>query len=191
MTDDSPTPADKQEKSDRFRRILNQPEEGGVPPFDDFDLPEAPPFEGAADGETLIFDINEPDPRRVVGTDTLPLQEPAPAPAAVEPEPPASDTQPMRVRRAPSQPSQGSAAGYRPTGSGNTPPQSPPAVDANGMPLPRRVDEIDVDATRVSAVAYTRARQAPERSGTPSPAQAPAPWHFSRSTSATKGSSST
>ena len=31
-----------------------------------------------------------------------------------------------------------------------------PAVDENGMPLPRRVDEIDMEATRVSASAYER-----------------------------------
>ena len=56
MTDDQPTPDEKKEKSDRFRRILSQPEEGGLPPFEEFDLPEP------ADGETLIFDIEEPDP---------------------------------------------------------------------------------------------------------------------------------
>ncbi|MCJ7699945.1 MAG: transglycosylase domain-containing protein, partial [Anaerolineales bacterium] len=37
---------------------------------------------------------------------------------------------------------------------GTTPHVSPPAVDTRGMPLPRRVDEIDVDATRVSPAAY-------------------------------------
>ncbi|MDW8227424.1 MAG: transglycosylase domain-containing protein [Anaerolineales bacterium] len=32
-----------------------------------------------------------------------------------------------------------------------------PAVDADGMPLPRRVDELDLDATRVTPAAYTPA----------------------------------
>ena len=32
--------------------------------------------------------------------------------------------------------------------------QPPPAVDAQGMPLPRRVDQIDVHGTRVSPAAY-------------------------------------
>ncbi len=172
MTDDYPTPDEKKEKSDRFRRILSQPEEGGLPPFEEFDLPEP------ADGETLIFDIEEPDPRRVMGTDTMPLEEAPPSqPAPIEDVQAAqeeSDTQPMRVRRPPAPAAQGSASGYRPTASGNTPPP-PPALDANGMPLPRRVDEIDVDATRVSVVAYTRAaqpaptRQAPPASSTPAP----------------------
>lgn len=33
--------------------------------------------------------------------------------------------------------------------SDDTPPSSTPAIDANGMPLPRRVDEMDVAATRI------------------------------------------
>ena len=37
---------------------------------------------------------------------------------------------------------------------GTTPPKAPPAIDTHGMPLPRRVDEIDIDATRVTPVAY-------------------------------------
>ncbi|MEW6716278.1 MAG: transglycosylase domain-containing protein [Chloroflexota bacterium] len=39
---------------------------------------------------------------------------------------------------------------------GRTPPSAPPAIDTEGMPLPRRVDEIDVDSTMVSQVAYGR-----------------------------------
>ncbi len=42
-----------------------------------------------------------------------------------------------------------------------------PAIDANGMPLPRRVDEIDVNATRVTPAAY-------ERTPTPRPRPASA-----------------
>ncbi|GAB4495169.1 MAG: PBP1A family penicillin-binding protein [Anaerolineales bacterium] len=38
---------------------------------------------------------------------------------------------------------------------GSTPPKAPPALDAHGLPLPRRVDEIDMDATRVTPAAYT------------------------------------
>jgi penicillin-binding protein 1C len=37
---------------------------------------------------------------------------------------------------------------------GTTPQSSPPALDTRGMPLPRRVDEIDVNATRVTQAAY-------------------------------------
>ena len=38
--------------------------------------------------------------------------------------------------------------------SDDTPPSPAPAIDASGMPLPRRVDELDVAATRVSSIAY-------------------------------------
>ena len=39
---------------------------------------------------------------------------------------------------------------------GKTPPSKTPAIDSDGMPLPRRVDELDFDATQVSPVAYRR-----------------------------------
>jgi len=35
-----------------------------------------------------------------------------------------------------------------------TPLSSPPAIDTQGLPLPKRIDEIDTEATRVSPVAY-------------------------------------
>jgi len=37
---------------------------------------------------------------------------------------------------------------------GQTPQVTPPSVDTRGMPLPRRVNEIDMDATQVTPVAY-------------------------------------
>ena len=51
-----------------------------------------------------------------------------------------ADTQPTRPHPTPPPPPLGS-----------TPPSSLPALDAAGMPLPRRVDEMDIDATRVVA----------------------------------------
>src|SRR5512143_2579325 len=50
--------------------------------------------------------------------------------------------------------------------SGSTPPLSQPALDRDNMPLPRRVNQIDLDGTRVSRAAYDRPtgrRQAPTR----------------------------
>jgi penicillin-binding protein 1C len=49
---------------------------------------------------------------------------------------------------------------------GDTPPISPPALDTQGMPLPRRVDEIDLHATRVTPTAYDRSTS-PKRSSIP------------------------
>ncbi|MGB8215057.1 MAG: PBP1A family penicillin-binding protein [Anaerolineales bacterium] len=42
-------------------------------------------------------------------------------------------------------------------GASSTPVTRHPAIDGNGMPLPRRVEEIDVGATRVTASAYEHA----------------------------------
>ncbi len=56
-----------------------------------------------------------------------------------------------------------------------TPPVSPPAVGTQGLPLPRRVNEIDVDATRVSPVAYQPARNTGKPTPRPSVTISPTP----------------
>jgi penicillin-binding protein 1C len=60
-----------------------------------------------------------------------------------------------------------------------TPPVSSPAIGTQGLPLPRRVNEIDVDATRVSPVAYhagqtEKASRRPTYTATPTPINKPA-----------------
>jgi len=55
---------------------------------------------------------------------------------------------------------------------GTTPQTAPPALDTQGMPLPRRVDEIDLGATQVSSSAFNDVP--PRRIQTPPPA-APRP----------------
>jgi len=59
---------------------------------------------------------------------------------------------------------------------GRTPPRSLPAVDQYGFPLPHRVDEIDVNATRVSPAAYRSPQNQPSagKPGSPPP-QPPVP----------------
>lgn len=47
---------------------------------------------------------------------------------------------------------------------GRTPPRGLPAVDQYGFPLPRRIDEIDVNATRVSPAAYRSSARRPSSS---------------------------
>ncbi|MGE5224393.1 MAG: transglycosylase domain-containing protein, partial [Omnitrophica WOR_2 bacterium] len=56
-----------------------------------------------------------------------------------------------------------------------TPPRGMPALGTQGMPLPRRVDEIDMDATRVAPSAYS---SAPRYRPAPVPAQTSA--HIAR-----------
>ncbi|HLF90796.1 MAG TPA: transglycosylase domain-containing protein, partial [Anaerolineales bacterium] len=53
---------------------------------------------------------------------------------------------------------------------GTTPTRVPPALDEQNMPLPKRVDQIDVGATRVSPSAFSSSR-----SGTQQPASRPRP----------------
>ncbi len=61
---------------------------------------------------------------------------------------------------------------------GRTPQKTPPAIGPSGMPLPRRVDEIDQEATRVSPAAYqqgrTLDRTVPPSARPPAPPPAPA-----------------
>jgi 1A family penicillin-binding protein len=72
------------------------------------------------------------------------------------------------------------AAQTPPPASGSTPPLSQPALDRDNMPLPRRVNQVDVDGTRVTRAAYDRptgSRQAPTRLTAPPqppPPRAPA-----------------
>ena len=57
-----------------------------------------------------------------------------------------------------------------------TPPPPPIALDKDNMPLPRRVDEIDMDGTRVTPVAYepaSRSRNTQTRRSLPLPSQPP------------------
>ncbi|MBI2757606.1 MAG: PBP1A family penicillin-binding protein [Chloroflexi bacterium] len=57
---------------------------------------------------------------------------------------------------------------------GVQPPLARPALDKDNMPLPRRVDEIDTDGTRVTPAAYeTRTSR---RNGTPPPAPPRSSW---------------
>ncbi len=161
MDDDLPNSPDHDEQSDRFRRILNQPEEEFAELFANLDLPEF------LEGDTLLFDSDEPTAAGEVSAaaptgrrdaDTLPINEESSSSQDEKSPPsgkqkPTEDTQPLRAGK-PSPP---------PPKLGQTPPAPPPAVDSHGMPLPRRVNEIDIDATRVTPSAYGRARATPPR----------------------------
>ncbi len=59
-----------------------------------------------------------------------------------------------------------------PPGLGTTPQTAPPALDTRGMPLPRRVDEIDLGGTQVTPSAY---EQTESRRPATTPASVPPP----------------
>jgi penicillin-binding protein 1C len=63
------------------------------------------------------------------------------------------DTQPSDTENLPTLP-QDESTSTPPPPLGTTPQSPPPALDTRGMPLPRRVNEIDAGATQVTPVAY-------------------------------------
>jgi penicillin-binding protein 1C len=88
------------------------------------------------------------------------------SPAVAGEEPPAEPQEagePLQEAPAPEKPKEKQVTPPPPM-LGTTPQRARPAIDTRGMPLPRRVDEIDVDATRVTPAAYE-----PPASGPPAP----------------------
>ena len=175
MSEEPVSPKENKESGDRFRRLLNRDEREQVPPFEDFELPEAAQ-EGEPDQE---LDIAEPVYKP--GVDTLILEElpeihvepdeesgGSPAqPSPAETPPGLEDTRPVSTRRA--SPQTTPAGIPAPPGLGQTAYSAPPAVDQNGMPLPRHVDEIDMDATRVTPTAYSNASRWRQAGSAPLP----------------------
>ncbi len=135
-------PPDK-EASDRFRKLLSSSEEEEQSLWDEIETSQS-------SGESMPDEPDADLPVARPGIDTLPMEDLPPS----RQEPPAEparpsldeeDTQPIPTRSNPTP---------QPPPPQRTPRRAPPAVDTRGMALPRRVDEIDVDATRVSPVAY-------------------------------------
>ena len=172
----------EEEPDERFRRLLSEVEDEMNSNTDDGheaslkDLsgtPEKPssPEESSLgeasqpeddtntlDREAADSGIRSSEPE--AGDSTIPHPADDPQPPASPPVSPSSeskpkqqvfldeeDTRPIRIN--PSSPTPPPP----PFGKAFTP--SPPALGTRGLPLPRRVDEIDVDATRVSPAAYT------------------------------------
>lgn len=87
----------------------------------------------------------------VEGSSTETFEEEIPnAMGRLVPSPSEEDTRPTKV---------GSSPGSSTPESGIYPPSYQPSLDEQGMPLPRRVDETDIDATRVSSYAYSNGRE--------------------------------
>ncbi len=130
------------------------------------------------EGRTISMDAESPGSGGLGATEVMDLypeqpegeEEPATqgSPTAGEPdveeEPPKveGDTAPSRPDRSRVQirpparqtPASGSVQETRPSSVGPTPPHGMPAIDEYGFPLPHRVNEVDVDATKVTAAAY-------------------------------------
>lgn len=73
----------------------------------------------------------------------------------------------------PAPPSDGTTASSKKSG-GTTPILNLPDLDENNMPLPRRVDEVDMEGTRVTNAAYRQPSQRPQNQAQTSNQQRPA-----------------
>ncbi len=155
----------KEDPRERFRRLLDEAErvekEATMPLEVEFDADEARKFQETQQPKPVV----PPTPGDTLAS-TVPFDsldtEVLPSPA----NPDAEDDMPTAPQVSSHTP---------PPMLGTTPTVAPPAVDTRGMPLPRRVDEIDMDATQVSPVAYEPryARQTPAPRPTPRPAPRP------------------
>ncbi len=176
------TPQDSpdREASDRFKKLLSDFEEanrqieenaraGGqtLPLIDGTDEIGAAPAEDKP--EKPIFPGENIPAQGTPGYDTLAIESDPPvsnegktSQTENEGKDPLADTQPARIGN---------------TGQSATKPQiarrPPPEIDSHGFPLPRRVEQDDPHATRVSPSAYTPARRSSETgrsaAGTPPP----------------------
>lgn len=148
----------QEDPRDRFRRLLDEAEkteEEIASQPDDISPPHQPPGD---DYPSTYLDLvggksDEPEPTRAIpaareGEQDSPKDEIATVPQEESTTPP-----PPRL--------------------GTTPQVAPPALDTRGMPLPRRVDEIDLGATQVSDSALDVV--APQRPVPRPPAATPPP----------------
>ncbi|HEY5573197.1 MAG TPA: transglycosylase domain-containing protein, partial [Anaerolineales bacterium] len=180
MSERMPHPVDEN-PSDRFRRLISEAEEAAenLPedlPLDQDDSRISEPIpdgweendsedssaedHGAASLETYP-EIEDPEQETL--QDNLVDTQPSAA-IALPDDRSLDDTRP-------SSQDEGHIDEAPPPPQNRTPPSFRPALDLSGMPLPRRVNEIDVDATRVSPAAY--GSPASQRPSLRAPAYAP------------------
>jgi penicillin-binding protein 1C len=159
----------KEDPRDRFRRLLEEAErvekDVTIPMGIDTDPVEIPTEETEVEKPKPASNPDDEKPTQVISS--IPMDERA---TEMLPTPIDPDTRPDDLATAP----QVLSETPPPPMLGTTPISSRPAVDERGMPLPRRVDEIDLDATRVTPAAYqprSPQRYAPPQQPTHPPAQ--------------------
>ena len=188
----SPTKPPEEDPHERFRRLLSESENEQAEQADESaeNLERHPTGEPEMTGgwfgqdqpgeEQNHHPTGEPE---MTGGWFAQDEEDAGEPGATQPAQPTGenkpgDTEPVKLGST-EQPKTPPPPPYQ----GRTPPQGLPAVDEYGFPLPRRVDEIDVDATRVSPAAYRPASRRPNSGKpiSPPPQQIHRPQQFAGS----------
>jgi penicillin-binding protein 1C len=177
------SPSDEVPSNPESEVQLQEGESAGVPagqtplpPDDDDTATQA--MRTPDEGRTIPVDAESPEVSKLGATEVMDLNPEQPTdeskpvdPGASDINKPAADEEPPKIEgdTAPSHPTRSrveirpparqapaspSLQETRPSSVGPTPPQGMPAIDEYGFPLPRQVNEVDVDATRVTPAAY-------------------------------------
>ncbi len=178
MTEEKP--AQPEDPRDRFRRLLDEAEKiekeasaeesQPEPPEEEFEPPVPKP---KSDYPSTYLDLlgREPEPGEPVHEDLLSETRPEDVLSSkVDQVDEDSDEELIEGETLPHE----EATTPPPPSLGTTPQAAPPALDTQGMPLPRRVDEIDMGATRVTPSSFEDV-PAPRPATTPPVAQPPPP----------------
>jgi 1A family penicillin-binding protein len=148
---DTPDEAPQGEPADRFHRLISNSEEPPVePPFEapQPDLPTQPPVEYVS----LKSEIPVENEEFITLGTQLPAEESQPQPENLSPQ---EDPSARESRLDQTPPSKHRASVPAEAASSGKPPASTPSNQAGqGAPLPRRVNEIDLEATNVTPAAY-------------------------------------
>jgi penicillin-binding protein 1C len=132
---DKKSSQNEEDPRERFRRLLEEAEKAEKEATIPLEL-------YSSDLETLSKEDHSEETAEVPGIQTS-EDEDENLPPSIEVDPDEIPTTPQTVSDTPPPPMLGT-----------TPQTSLPAVDTRGMPLPRRVDEIDLDATQVTSSAF-------------------------------------
>ncbi|RME06226.1 MAG: hypothetical protein D6803_07080 [Anaerolineae bacterium] len=178
-----PEESQPEEPRERFRRLLDEAErieEEIEPPRPDDSSSRRP----TGDAPSTYLDLlksaaHEPEKADDDSLYAQPLEPAAPATRAVETEEKPEEhggtvTRPLEEDAMPPSPpsrslEEDAVTPPPPPRLGTTPQTAPPALDTQGLPLPRRVDELDLEGTQVSTVALSRLGSARPAGGTTAP----------------------
>ncbi len=169
------TPNPNEGPRERFRRLLDEAEKAELEAAAAYDLSEQPTDQmvparaqpSAAQSSTSGEEVDSTPS----GFVPIPMLRATPELPEVNADH-LNDTHPSGTSVTPTQP-RDEAATSPPPPLGTTPMTARPALDTRGMPLPHRVDEIDLGATQVTPVAYQQQSSAgsypPAKTATNSP----------------------
>ena len=167
-------PEPQEDPRSRFRRLLDEAEKAEQEVTAAYDLSDAPTDRTiparTQPSQVEKSELEKQDDSASSGFVPIPMIG-APSDPLVDEPVSLNDTHPSSTGVTPTKP-RDEAATVPPPPLGTTPMTAPPALDTRGMPLPRRVDEIDISATKVTSSAY---QQQTSSGGYPQYREVPSP----------------